>query len=47
MNGKGRMDYANGDVYQGTWLSGKAHGTGAFWDKQNGTIYDGAWVNDQ
>lgn len=42
-NGKGRMTYANGDIYQGDWVNGKAHGVGVFVDKEDQTIYEGAW----
>ena len=35
MNGKGRMIYANGDIYQGEWKDGKAHGKGVFVDMAN------------
>ena len=47
MNGKGRLVYANGDIYQGDWVNGKAAGQGTFVDKKNQTIYEGAWVNDK
>ena len=40
-NGKGRMTYANGDIYQGDWVNGKAHGNGVFLDKANATLYEG------
>ena len=40
LNGKGRMTHANGDIYQGEWLDGKAHGQGVFVDK-DGSLYDG------
>ena len=42
-NGKGRMTYANGDIYQGEWVNGKAHGVGVFVDKEDQTIYEGDW----
>ena len=28
-NGKGSMRYANGDVYEGEWVSGRRHGEGS------------------
>ena len=40
------MEYANGDIYQGMWSEGKAHGMGVFYDKMNGTLYEGEWYND-
>lgn len=46
-NGKGRMTYANGDIYQGDWVNGKAQGNGVFVDKANGTIYEGQWDKDK
>jgi len=29
-NGKGRYDYANGDVYVGQWKNNKFHGKGVY-----------------
>ncbi|MFM7852011.1 MAG: hypothetical protein ACK55Z_37170 [bacterium] len=28
----GRMTHSNGDIYQGQWKNGMAHGTGTFCD---------------
>lgn len=39
------MTHANGDIYQGEWLNGKAHGTGVFCDNK-GSLYEGQWMND-
>ena len=39
------MTHANGDVYQGLWRDGKAHGFGIFVDQQ-GSMYSGEWAND-
>lgn len=44
--GKGQMTHANGDIYWGEWLNGKAHGKGIFIDRE-GMMYDGEWQNDQ
>lgn len=45
-NGKGRMTHANGDIYQGEWVDGKANGMGVFVDT-NGSMYEGMWQDDQ
>lgn len=29
-NGKGKFTHANGDIYDGNWKNGKAHGYGIF-----------------
>ena len=29
-NGRGRLTHQNGDIYQGDWKEGKAHGLGVF-----------------
>lgn len=39
------MSHANGDVYQGEWKDGKAHGYGVFVDL-DGSMYEGQWKND-
>lgn len=39
------MTHANGDIYQGQWKDGKAHGHGVFCDTK-GSLYDGQWEND-
>ena len=46
MNGKGRMSYKNGMVYQGEWKDGKAHGFGVLVDPNENSIYEGEWAND-
>lgn len=40
------MTHANGDIYQGEWQDGKAHGQGVFVDK-DGSLYDGSWNQDR
>jgi hypothetical protein len=39
-HGVGRMTHANGDIYQGEWQNGKAHGNGVFCDNK-GSLYEG------
>jgi len=40
------MAYANGDKYEGEWLSDKKHGRGKYFHVLTDDIYDGEWVND-
>jgi hypothetical protein len=39
------MTHANGDIYQGEWVDGKANGMGVFVDT-NGSMYEGMWQDD-
>ena len=41
------MTYANGDIYQGDWLDGKAHGNGVFVNKGAASMYEGQWEQDK
>jgi hypothetical protein len=44
-SGKGRLSWANGDVFEGTLQNGKRQGKGLFiWG--NGQRYQGDWIND-
>ena len=43
--GKGRMQYENGDVYSGNWVNDKREGYG-FMRYVNDDSYTGDWVND-
>ena len=45
--GKGKMTFANGDVYQGHWKDGQRHGRGKLIEKASGDIYDGDWKMDE
>lgn len=46
MNGKGKVQYANGDFYEGAFFKGKKHGKGIFrWAKDH-SYYDGEWNNN-
>jgi len=40
------MTRSNGDIYQGEYVDGKAHGYGVFADVE-GSIYDGQWSQDK
>lgn len=43
--GKGRRQYASGNLYEGMWVNGKRHGYGVFsWSNGNGE-YMGQWEN--
>ncbi|CAF1078293.1 unnamed protein product [Rotaria sp. Silwood1] len=43
--GKGRRQYASGNLYEGMWVNGKRHGYGIFsWSNGNGE-YIGQWEN--
>lgn len=42
--GPGRMEYKNGDVYDGNWKDGKRQGNG-FIEYASGGDYDGEWLN--
>ena len=43
--GKGRRQYASGNLYEGMWVNGKRHGYGIFsWSNGNGE-YTGQWEN--
>ncbi|CAF3379397.1 unnamed protein product [Rotaria socialis] len=43
--GKGRRQYASGNLYEGMWVNGKRHGYGVFsWSNGNGE-YLGQWEN--
>jgi hypothetical protein len=46
-NGKGRLRHQNGDVYQGEWKDGKAHGRGVFIQSQIKQLYEGEWREDE
>ncbi len=43
-HGQGKMIYANGDVYEGSWLNGIKQGKGKMIDA-DGDVYEGDWVN--
>lgn len=41
------MIYANGDRYEGEWLSDQKHGRGKYSHALANDIYEGEWVNDR
>ena len=41
----GKMRYANGELYEGDWLSGKRHGFGTYL-YSDGSEYEGDWKDD-
>jgi len=43
MHGKGVLNFANGNIYDGYWVEGVQEGEGAYDDKVNKTIYTGQW----
>jgi len=49
-NGRGKMYYANGEIYEGEWLNGQRHGKGILYFAQNDSAdrksYEGDWVSD-
>lgn len=44
-NGSGRMEYSNGDIYEGVWLDGYRSGYGEY-IFSDGSTYIGEWLND-
>jgi hypothetical protein len=45
-NGRGRLINADGDVFEGSWLSDKAHGKGVYIHR-DGASYTGEWYEDK
>ena len=43
--GKGKMTYSNGDVYDGEWKYDRRNGLGTLFFK-NGSQYKGYWLDD-
>ena len=44
-NGKGKIIYKNGNIYEGEWKDLKRNGKGKIYFK-NGGIYESTWFND-
>jgi hypothetical protein len=45
-SGKGKIEYANGESYQGDFVDGIRAGQGSFVSKLKGTAYEGEWEMD-
>ena len=47
-NGKGKITYRNGDIYEGEFVDGKRFGFGKITTTQDGVvkIFEGEWEND-
>ena len=45
-NGKGRLIYPDGDVYEGQMNNDKAHGKGVY-NHSDGSRYEGDWIEDK
>ncbi len=45
-NGKGKLIYASGDIFEGEWLNDKADGKGIYYHI-NGAKYEGEWKDDK
>lgn len=45
--GKGRMIYKNGDIYEGYWKQGKKEGIGKITYAYNKSTWEGNWYNDK
>lgn len=46
VSGRGRVEWNNGDVFDGTLVRGKAEGRGAMSWRKTGSRYEGDWRND-
>ena len=44
-NGRGKMTYVGGNVYDGEWKDDKRNGQGKL-ICSNGNVYDGEWKNE-
>ena len=42
-NGKGRMEYPDGEVYEGDWKEGIRHGEFGRNEYTDGSLYEGSW----
>jgi hypothetical protein len=45
IEGRGRMEYKDGAVYEGSWQNGQKHSKGEM-NYQNGDVYSGQWKNN-
>jgi hypothetical protein len=46
-NGKGRMTYFNGGMFEGSWKNGKMHGFGKLFYPNGKLAYDGEWFEEK
>jgi len=49
LNGKGKMTYVNGDIYEGDWVDNKRNGKGkyTYFDNDSVKEYEGDWADDE
>jgi hypothetical protein len=45
-NGKGKMIYTNGDIYEGGFIDGMPNGKGKYTFSKDG-VYEGEWKDDE
>lgn len=45
VEGQGKFQFADGDIYDGHWVNDKANGYGTFFSK-DGAKYVGEWKED-
>lgn len=46
LNKFGRMEYPDGDVYEGDFQRGRRHGIGTYFKAESSTRYEGQWEDD-
>lgn len=46
-DGEGKMEYANGNIYEGDFIRGRRQGYGIMTFKKNGNTYEGSWYMDK
>ena len=46
-HGRGKMEFPDGNIYEGNFGNGLKEGHGVFRWADDGTIYDGSWKNDK
>ena len=42
-DGIGTFTYANGDIYEGSWLAGEKNGDGKYFFKESASTFEGTW----
>jgi hypothetical protein len=43
MNGKGKLTFSNGDIYEGEFVRGEREGIGTYYYTEKGDVYKGSW----